>query len=64
MLSCFKKFWKAISTGWILEYPDSNNGPQDLFDRKDRRAQGVRGLKDDTELERCGWFRDEARGIH
>ena len=64
MLSCFKTFWKTISTGWVLEYPDSNNGPRDLFDRKDRRPQGVRELNDDNELERCGWFRDEAGGIH
>ncbi|KAF4635971.1 hypothetical protein G7Y89_g2101 [Cudoniella acicularis] len=27
-----KKFWKAISTGWVLEYPDPDNGPTDLYD--------------------------------
>ena len=64
MLSVLKKFWKAISTGWVIEYPDSNRGPQDLFDRKDRVPHGIKTMKDEQELERCGWFRDEARGIH
>jgi hypothetical protein len=64
MLSCLKNFWKAISTGWVVEYPDSDNGPRDLFDRKDRTPHGVEKLKGENELERCGWFRDEARGIH
>lgn len=64
MLSCLKNFWKNISTGWVVEYPDYRNGPEDFFDRKDRRPQGVGRLKDKNELERCGWFRDEAKGIH
>ena len=63
MLSCLKTFWKTISTGWVIEYPDSN-GPRDLFDRKDRIPQGAAKPNDENELERCGWFRDEARGRH
>jgi hypothetical protein len=64
MLSCLKNFWKTIWTGWVIEYPDSDNGPKDLFDRKDRVPHGAKKLKNEQELERCGWFRDEARGIH
>jgi hypothetical protein len=38
-----KRFWKAISTGWVIEYPDPNNGPSDFFDRKNHRLrQGER----------------------
>jgi hypothetical protein len=29
-----KKFWETISTGWVLEYPDSNEGPKDFFERE------------------------------
>lgn len=40
MLSCLKKLWNAITSGWVVEYPDSNKDPQDLFDRKDRIPYG------------------------
>jgi hypothetical protein len=42
MLSCLKSFWKAISSGWVMEYPSSRNGPDDLFDRRDRIPWGVK----------------------
>lgn len=61
MLSCLKKFWKAISTGWVLEYPNED-GPNDLFDRKDRKPYGKPIAKDENDLERCGWRGAEARG--
>jgi hypothetical protein len=57
--TCLKKFWKAISTGWVLEYP-GDDGPVDLFDRKDRRPYGARP-RDPNALERCGWRGEEAR---
>jgi len=44
MFTHLKKFWEAISTGWVLEYPEPNSEPRDFFDRKDRRPQGVGGL--------------------
>lgn len=34
MFGCLKQFWKTISTGWVLEYPDPDNGPRDFFERK------------------------------
>jgi hypothetical protein len=56
-----KKFWKAISTGWVIEYPDSRDGPRDFFDKRDRVPQGVRGEKKfGNELERCSYNGDEA----
>jgi hypothetical protein len=56
-----KKFWKAISTGWVIEYPDSRNGPNDFFDRRDRTPQGVRNQKKfGSELERCSYSGEEA----
>jgi len=66
MLKCLKNFWHAISTGWVLEYPSESNGPNDFFDRKDRRVQGApvrRSREGDlSDLERCGWRGEEARG--
>jgi len=42
MLGCLKTFWREISTGWVVEYPGrSQDGPNDFFDRRDRRPQGV-----------------------
>ena len=29
-----KKCWKAMSTGWVIEYPNSRDGPKDFFDRR------------------------------
>jgi hypothetical protein len=56
-----KKFWKAISTGWVIDYPDSRNGPIDFFDQKDRRPQGVRDEKQaGSELARCSYTGEEA----
>jgi hypothetical protein len=56
MLSCLKSFWKSISTGWVVEYPSSRNGPADLFDRKDRRPWGIKlDPEHENELERCSW---------
>jgi hypothetical protein len=56
-----KKFWKAISTGWVIEYPDSRNGPSDFFDRRDRIPQGVRTERQGgSELERCSYTGEEA----
>jgi hypothetical protein len=56
MLSCLKSFWKSISTGWVVEYPSSRNGPVDFFDRKDRRPWGLKpDPEDENELERCSW---------
>ncbi|PMD54053.1 uncharacterized protein K444DRAFT_618511 [Hyaloscypha bicolor E] len=40
-----KKFWNAVSTGWVIEYPNSRDGPRDFFDRRDRTPQGVREEK-------------------
>jgi hypothetical protein len=40
-----KKFWSAISTGWVIEYPGSGQAPRDFFDRRDRTPQGVREEK-------------------
>jgi hypothetical protein len=37
-----KKFWNAISTGWVVEYPGQGGPPRDFFDRRDRMPQGVR----------------------
>jgi hypothetical protein len=50
-----KKFWKAISTGWTLEYPDERNGPVDFFDKRDRKPQWVKAEAKDNELERCSY---------
>ena len=36
-----KKFWNAISTGWVVEYPGQGGPPRDFFDRRDRTPQGV-----------------------
>jgi hypothetical protein len=55
MLQFLKTFWKAISTGWSLEYPDKNNGPVDFFDNKDRVPQWVKLEPKDSELERCSY---------
>jgi len=42
MLGCLKSFWREISTGWVVEYPGrERDGPNDFFDRRDRRPQGV-----------------------
>jgi hypothetical protein len=58
MLLCLKNFWRAISSGWVVEYPSSNNGPQDFFDKKDRIPQGVqkRTYEDDMRggMSSCG----------
>ncbi|KAK0111748.1 hypothetical protein ONS95_002085 [Cadophora gregata] len=37
MLAHLKTFWKVISTGWVVEYPERGQPPRDFFDRKDRR---------------------------
>ncbi len=56
-----KKFWKAISTGWVIEFPDSRNGPRDFFDRRDRTPQGVRTERQvGSDLERCSYIGEEA----
>jgi hypothetical protein len=34
MLECFKDFWKAISTGWVVEYPKEGQEPTDFFNQK------------------------------
>jgi hypothetical protein len=47
-----KKFWNAISTGWVVEYPNSTDGPRDFFDRRDRTPQGVKVEKKSGELDR------------
>ena len=56
-----KKFWKTISTGWVIEYPGSSrDGPRDFFDRRDRVPQGVRENQVGSELERCSYNGEEA----
>jgi hypothetical protein len=62
MFAHLSKLWHAISTGWVLEYPKEGQEPADLFAKKDRRPWGVRDERGENELERCGWFREEARG--
>jgi len=48
-----KKFWNAISTGWVVEYPNSRDGPRDFFDRRDRTPQGAKVEKKSGESDRC-----------
>lgn len=59
-----KRFWKAISTGWVIEYPDSKNGPSDFFDRRDRKPQGLKEQQESKQfgqdLERCSYYSEEA----
>jgi hypothetical protein len=58
-----KKFWSAISTGWVIEYPDSRDGPRDFFDRRDRTPQGVKEAEEEklgSDLERCSYNGEEA----
>ncbi len=35
MLNHLKRFWEAISTGWVVEYPGRGGAPRDFFDRRD-----------------------------
>lgn len=44
-----KKFWNAISTGWVVEYPGQGGPPRDFFDRRDRTPQGVRRARENEE---------------
>tara|TARA_R110002060_G_scaffold45716_3_gene57033 strand:+ start:128 stop:451 length:324 start_codon:yes stop_codon:yes gene_type:complete len=44
MLNHLKTFWKAISTGWVIEYPERGEPPKDFFDRRDRRPMYVDSL--------------------
>jgi hypothetical protein len=55
-----KKFWSAISTGWVVEYPNSRDGPRDFFDRRDRTPQGVKIEKKSGELDSCSSNGEEA----
>ncbi|PMD54046.1 uncharacterized protein K444DRAFT_618505 [Hyaloscypha bicolor E] len=55
-----KKFWNAIMTGWVVEYPNSRDGPRDFFDRRDRTPQGVKEKKKSGGLERCSSNGEEA----
>jgi hypothetical protein len=58
-----KKFWSAISTGWVIEYPNSRDGPRDFFDRRDRTRQGVKEEEEEklgSDLERCSYNGEEA----
>jgi hypothetical protein len=53
MFGSLKMFWKAISTGWVLEYPGEE--PSDFFDNKDRVPQWVKPAKVENELERYSY---------
>lgn len=59
------KAWHVLTTGWVLEYPDSRNGPKDFFDRK----PGVNGghpdyyLKSEKKKSRWGAADGEAETL-
>jgi hypothetical protein len=55
MFGHLKKLWSTLTTGWVLEYPDSNNGPSDFFDKRDGKPQGWMPPKAENELERCSY---------
>lgn len=54
MFACLKKLWKTLTTGWVLEYPNNNNGPSDFFDKRDRVPQWTPPDQEDG-LERCSY---------
>jgi hypothetical protein len=59
-----KKFWSVISTGWVIEYPNSGDAPRDFFDRRDREPQGVKEQKNIGNVpERCSDNGEEADAI-
>jgi hypothetical protein len=51
-----KRIWEAVSTGWVLEYPDSDHGPKDFFDRRHNKTDG-------QELETPPAYQDSGIGI-
>jgi hypothetical protein len=69
MLRPIKKFWNAISTGWVVEYPGRDvDGPKDFFDVKDRGSQsktptenGAIGYRRVCEWEEVARREEEAR---
>lgn len=58
MSSPLKKFWKVISTGWVIEYPDEENGPRDFFDKRDRTRRGGKSARKRNAMQQD---RDEIR---
>ncbi|RDW88809.1 hypothetical protein BP6252_00841 [Coleophoma cylindrospora] len=34
-----KKAWRAVSTGWVVEFPDRERGPEDIFSSISARRQ-------------------------
>ncbi|KAG4439067.1 hypothetical protein IFR05_005458 [Cadophora sp. M221] len=64
MLHHLKTFWKAISTGWVIEYPEPGEAPRDFFDRRDRRPMYVEPLPRYEDLyssRRQGQFEESGR---